>query len=194
MRNKLLIWLVLSALFFSCSEKKNKDESDNSEKGLETIDSDKCETIYIKDSVSGKFFKEFIFEDYNWITSSKMKKDITYDPIKNSFDSLKVDSIITIKSSDIFLKYYSRPNSKILLESKVSNKEIQVLKNCQIGMSFKSFEREIINKYFRADTKISKDTNCVCISTISEYDQLCFLFNNGELISVHYSTNVESFR
>jgi hypothetical protein len=189
MKKMISLWSCIIVLFTSsilqCNSKGSKTEN--------SYKKDSCATIYAEDKLAYEIFKNIHAKDYNKIISLKAPEvKISFEPVKNAFDSTRIDSVVNIKIGNTSFKYYSRKESKVLLEAIISDDRLPISNEIKIGMSRTAFESGVLSKYFRQ--KISTSTNCIDISPPSDYENLHFLFAADKLVSVSYTCSIESFK
>lgn len=174
--------LLLIGLSLQCTNKGGATSNKN--------DEDSCVTFVAEDSRAYQIFKDIYANDYGKIFS--LRKDISFNPVKNAFDSAKIDSVVTIRVGKAKFKYYSRGESKVLLEATISDDSVPISNEIKIGMNLGAFEKNVLNKYF--NQKKPSSANCIDISPPSDYENLHFLFVANKLASVSYTSSIESFK
>jgi len=184
-------WLLLS-FCFSCQFNENKGNHTKKD-SINQVDIKNCEDVFVEeDEQISSIFKHIMSINYQDITTSNTKISISSEPVRNTFDSTKTDSIIFVRIGDDFFKYYSRNGTKTLQEFILCSNNIRVLNEVEIGMDYESFISIFLKKYYKE--KIKEGINCIHITTLSEYDHLYFFFKEDKLTLIWYYNNIESFR
>ncbi len=190
MKSKWLFLLFLPVCF-SCNLNEGKETQDKTD-NLKQVNLDSCEEFSIEEKQSNSPFDDINSNNYQNLIKSKINISISSKPIKNTFDSAKIDSIIFVRSGGDFLKYYSRKDNKILQEMSLSSNSFIILQEVEIGMDYSTFLNGFFKKYFKEKPK--EGVNCIHITTLSEYDHLYFFFKEDKLFLIKYFSTVESYR
>jgi hypothetical protein len=189
MKNK---WLLLCLPFcFSCHVKEGKDTITQTNYTTQ-VNFDSCEDFYVEDEQASNLFKDVFSNNYQSVITTTKNISISAEPIRNAFDSTKIDTIVFVKMGDDFFKYYSRNGTKTLQEISMSSNTVRILQEVEIGMDYNTFLNRFFKKYFKE--QIKEGVSCIHITTLSEYDHLYFVFKGDKLSLIKYDNNVESYK